>query len=84
MSEFVLNHEVKNNNKNGRHKVNLTTREKEILIMLGQGKSNSEISHELCISTSTVKTHVYNIFQKIGVPNRIQAALWTMENLVLQ
>ena len=59
----------------------LTPREEEILIMVSLGKSNAQIAEELFISPSTVKTHIYNIFQKIKVPNRIQAALWTAKHL---
>lgn len=59
----------------------LTSREKEILYMIAAGKSNQEIASELFISMSTVKSHVYNIFRKIEVPNRIQAALWTVKHL---
>ena len=59
----------------------LTPREQEILTMIACGKSNLDIAGNLSISPSTVKTHVYNIFQKINVPNRIQAALWTVQHL---
>lgn len=59
----------------------LTAREVEILSMIATGSGNGEISEKLCISTNTVKTHVYNIFQKIHVPNRLQAALWAAKNL---
>ena len=59
----------------------LTRREEEILILISLGKSNAQIAEDLFISPSTVKTHVYNIFQKINVPNRIQAALWTVKHL---
>lgn len=59
----------------------LTPREEEILINISLGKSNAEIAKELYISPSTVKTHTYNIFQKIQVCNRIQAALWTVKHL---
>lgn len=59
----------------------LTAREKEILAYLATGKSNQEITDALCVSPHTVKTHVYNIFQKIGVSNRLQAALWAGKHL---
>ena len=54
----------------------LTTREKEILDKIAHGSSNRDIADELYISLHTVKTHIYNIFKKIDVSNRIQAALW--------
>jgi DNA-binding CsgD family transcriptional regulator len=59
----------------------LTSREKEILIMVASGSTNSKIAEELCVSPHTVKTHIYNIFKKINVPNRLQAALWATKYL---
>jgi LuxR family transcriptional regulator of csgAB operon len=60
---------------------NLTMREIEILMMISRGTKNTEIADKLCISTNTVKTHLYNIYKKIKVPNRMQAALWAARNL---
>ena len=51
----------------------LTQREREILRHVYEGKSNAEIAETLFISESTVKTHIYNIFRKLGVKNRIEA-----------
>lgn len=59
----------------------LTPREVQILAMVAVGAKNEEIAEELCISSHTVKTHIYNIFKKINVPNRLQAALWAVSNL---
>jgi DNA-binding CsgD family transcriptional regulator len=59
----------------------LTHREVEILTMIAVGSTNEEIADQLCISPHTVKTHIYNIFRKIEVPNRLQAALWAAKNL---
>jgi ATP/maltotriose-dependent transcriptional regulator MalT len=61
----------------------LTSREKEVLSMIAQGASNEMISDQLCISRHTVKTHLYNIFRKIRVPNRLQAVLWAAKHLLL-
>ena len=59
----------------------LTHREIEILSLLAVGAKNEEIADKLYISTNTVKTHIYNIFKKINVTNRLQAALWAAKNL---
>ncbi len=59
----------------------LTAREVQILAMVAVGAKNEDIADKLCISPHTVKTHIYNIFKKINVPNRLQAALWAANNL---
>jgi LuxR family transcriptional regulator of csgAB operon len=59
----------------------LTSRESEILAMVCIGATNDEIGDKLNISPNTVKTHLYKIFKKINVPNRMQAALWGAKNL---
>jgi LuxR family transcriptional regulator, positive regulator of biofilm formation len=54
----------------------LSRREKVILENVASGASNQEIADQLHISVHTVKTHLYKIYRKINVPNRLQAALW--------
>jgi len=49
---------------------NITGREREIILMVIQGKSNADIAKELVISLATVKTHLHNIYQKVGVDSR--------------
>ena len=53
----------------------LSVREVEVLQWLASGASNRDISRRLTIAESTVKRHVYNIFGKLHVHNRTQAAL---------
>lgn len=53
----------------------LTGREKEVLNLLEKSYSNQEIAESLCISESTVKTHLRNIFRKLDVRNRTQATV---------
>jgi len=59
----------------------LTSRQIEILAQVAIGASNDEIAERLNISSHTVKTHLYNVFKKIKVTNRLQAALWAAKNL---
>ena len=54
---------------------NLTERELEVLSLIAKGCSNQEISDNLFISLNTVKTHIKNIFQKLEVEDRTQAAM---------
>jgi DNA-binding CsgD family transcriptional regulator len=54
------------------HKYGLSKREQEIFILMLEGKSNKEIGETLFISVKTVKNHIYNIFQKLGVNSRIK------------
>ncbi|MGA8729173.1 MAG: response regulator transcription factor [Terracidiphilus sp.] len=56
-------------------KSSLSMREQEISKLLTKGASNKEIANELHISERTVKNHLGNIFEKIGVSSRVQAAL---------
>jgi DNA-binding NarL/FixJ family response regulator len=52
----------------------LTTRERDVLRLLVEGRSNPEIAEALFVGTGTVKTHVANIFAKLGVSSRAAAA----------
>ena len=60
---------------------NLTKRELEIIALVSVGAKNDEIAKKLCISSHTVKTHLYNVFKKINVNGRLQAALWAAKEL---
>ncbi|BBI71022.2 hypothetical protein HAALTHF_09420n [Vreelandella aquamarina] len=59
----------------------LTNREMEIISLLSAGSSNQQIADKLFVSEHTVKSHLYNIFRKINVHNRIQALNWIHQNL---
>ncbi|MBG7699162.1 response regulator transcription factor [Streptomyces sp. MC1] len=51
----------------------LTTRETEVLVLIGEGLNNQEIARRLHVSTATVKTHINNLFAKTGLKDRAQA-----------
>lgn len=58
----------------------LTNREREVLDLIAQGKSNQEIAEILFITLKTVKTHVSNILAKLGVEDRTQAAIYAFKH----
>ena len=62
----------------------LTSREKEVLKEITNGKSNKEIASTLFISEKTVKTHVSNILSKLSLQDRTQAALFAIRHLPAQ
>jgi DNA-binding NarL/FixJ family response regulator len=63
------------------HKIHsLTKREKDVLAELTKGKSNKEIALSLFITEKTVKTHISNIFSKLEVSDRTQAALYAVKH----
>ena len=61
----------------------LTKRELEVLKLLAEGLFNKEIAYQLSISEKTVKNHVSNIFKKIEVSDRTQAAVYAIKNNVV-
>ncbi len=62
----------------------LTRREIEVLKLLAEGLFNKEIAYKLSISEKTVKNHVSNIFKKIGVFDRTQAAVYAIKNNIVE
>ncbi|CAM3593264.1 response regulator [Marinicrinis lubricantis] len=58
----------------------LTAKEREVLELITEGRSNKEIAQQLLIAEKTVKTHVTHIFAKINVQDRTQAALHAMKH----
>ncbi len=56
----------------------LSARELEVLRLIARGMENAEIAHELGISPRTAKNHVSNILAKLGLPGRVQAAIYAV------
>ena len=80
---LLLDEKVAIDNPEVLQKLGLTPREAEVLYWLTQGKSSPEIAVILDAANNTVKKHVQNIFQKLGVENRTAAALQALEILGL-
>jgi DNA-binding NarL/FixJ family response regulator len=64
--------------------VDFTERERDVLKLMAQGFANKEIGQRLFIAEATVKTHVSNILQKLGVADRTQAALYAVRNRLVE
>lgn len=58
----------------------LTSREKQVLRLVALGQTNQQIAENLVVSVSTVKNHVHRIIKKLGVSDRIQAAILAIEH----
>ena len=62
----------------GRERSPLSTREREIVALVAQGYKNKEMAEKMFISEQTVKNHLHNIFDKLGVSDRLELALYAI------
>ncbi|PKR77583.1 DNA-binding response regulator [Halalkalibacillus sediminis] len=60
----------------------LTKREREVLVEIAKGKNNKEIAESLFVTEKTIKTHISNLFSKLPVSDRTQAALFAVKNKI--
>ena len=58
----------------------LTPRERDLVRMISQGKRNKDIAEALCISVGTVKTHLHNIYDKLGIDGRMPLMRYARDN----
>ncbi|WP_370979291.1 LuxR C-terminal-related transcriptional regulator [Agaribacterium sp. ZY112] len=76
----LLHHFLDKNRKtpalNTQPDVKLTKRERQILKLINDGATNADIATALSVSEHTVKSHLYNVYKKIGVRNRLEASNW--------
>lgn len=83
-NDLAVQMKEQGNNFNDSDELSLTKREVEILKLLTEGLFNKEIAYTLSISEKTVKNHVSNIFKKISVSDRTQAAVFAIKNNIVE
>lgn len=78
----LLHHFLKKNRRAPsvkQNEIKLTKRERQILRLIKDGATNQDISEALAVSEHTVKSHLYNVYKKIGVRNRLEASNWVRD-----
>jgi NarL family two-component system response regulator LiaR len=80
MSPMAMNYLISAATKHSETEIKFTKREAEVLQLIVDGKSNSEISKQLVICLPTVKTHVSRILAKLGVSSRSEAIVFSIKN----
>ncbi|MBV9406460.1 MAG: response regulator transcription factor [Acidobacteriaceae bacterium] len=76
-SDFPATH---SNGKPMRERAQLSQREREIIVLIAQGYKNKEIAEKMFITEQTVKNHLHNVFDKLGVSDRLELALYAIHN----
>lgn len=61
----------------------LTQREKQVIALIGAGYTNKDLAQKLGITENTAKHHLTNIFDKLGVSNRLELVLFAVENRLI-
>jgi two-component system nitrate/nitrite response regulator NarL len=75
-SEAAAHH----NGKPQRDRAQLSQREREIIVLIAQGYKNKDIAEKMFITEQTVKNHLHNVFDKLGVSDRLELALYAIHN----
>jgi DNA-binding NarL/FixJ family response regulator len=70
----IVDHAVREGKSKIKQAVRMTKREHEVILHLGEGMSNKEISQKMHVSTYTVKSHIHNIMEKLALHTRLEIA----------
>lgn len=65
-------------------KINITERQNQIIELVAEGKSNSEIAEQLAITIHTVKSHLVVLFNKLGISSKCELVAWSFRNGILE
>jgi DNA-binding NarL/FixJ family response regulator len=75
----VVEHALKRGKRELKNAVRMTKREREIILLVGEGLSNKDIATRLNVATYTVKSHVHNILEKLALHSRLEIADYTRD-----
>lgn len=81
--KFRINYNIKKSEKSAQKEYRLTKKELEILALLPKGLSIKDMALQLFLTEATIKSHMYSIYRKLEVSNRIQAIAKASENNLL-
>jgi RNA polymerase sigma factor (sigma-70 family) len=70
----IVDHAIREGKSKLNEAVRMTTRERQVILLLGEGMSNKEIAQKMHISTYTVKSHIHNIIEKLALHTRLEIA----------
>jgi RNA polymerase sigma factor (sigma-70 family) len=70
----IVDHAVREGKTKLKEAVRMTAREREVIVLLGEGLTNKEIAQKIHVSTYTVKSHIHNIMEKLALHTRLEIA----------
>jgi DNA-binding NarL/FixJ family response regulator len=80
----VMNAFAKSSDGGARDRPLLSDREKQVVLLIAEGRRNKAIGQILLIGEQTVKNHLHNIFDKLGVSDRLELALYAMHHRLIE
>lgn len=80
----IVEHAVREGKTKVKDAVRMTTREREVVLHLGEGMSNKEIGQKMRVSTYTVKSHIHNIMEKLALHTRLEIANYSYSSETLK
>ncbi|MCX6150326.1 MAG: response regulator transcription factor [Ignavibacteriales bacterium] len=80
----IIDNAVREGKSKLKEAVQMTTREREVILLLGEGMSNKEIGQRIRISTYTVKSHIHNIMEKLALHTRLEIANYSYSDETLR
>ncbi|HSD62962.1 MAG TPA: response regulator transcription factor [Ignavibacteriaceae bacterium] len=80
----IVDHAIREGKSKLQESVKMTKREREVILLLGEGNSNKEIAQKIRVSTYTVKSHIHNIMEKLALHTRLEIANYSYSGETLK